>query len=193
MTPGTDDTPVPAFTDKLGRVWPLEPSIELFNRTKAVGVDLLDIATTQESLRQLQDPYTLAAVLEAACEPIAQARGLTPSQWREGLNGDVLNAGEAALQDCAVFFSRREIRPTLTVLVATARKAEARMAAQMAANLGRIQAVAEQALEQLATSCASVTSSPESSASTPDPGASARSPGRRGASSRKTGSKLPLS
>ena len=66
-----------SFTDRLGRSWELPAEFDLFQRVKAkAGVDLLDLATTQASLEQLRDPYTLAAALQAATEPAALARGI---------------------------------------------------------------------------------------------------------------------
>ena len=180
----------PAFTDKLGRTWELPAELDLFARVKAAaGVDLLDLATTQASLEQLRDPYTLAAALEAATEPQALARGITRDQFRAGIDGDTLRRGCDALVDTAVFFSPEPSRIVLGTIVKTARATEERIQTATLARLHEIETATTKVLETLATSCDGSTSSPASSASTRDDGASGPSRGRRGANSRKTGSK----
>jgi hypothetical protein len=179
----------PAFADKLGRTWTLEPRLELFQAVKATaGVDLLDIATTRKCLEQLEDPYTLAAALEVATEPERVKRGMSREQYLDGVDGDMLDRGQKALEDAAIFFSRKSRRMWLRTVVDTAREAERKMEANLAGRLDEIATRTRLYLEQLATSSANATSSPASSASTPDPGACGPSTGPRRRSSRKAGS-----
>lgn len=190
----SDDHATPAFTDRLGRTWQLPAELDLFERVKAAAdVDLLDIATTQKSLDQLRDPYTLAAALEAAAEPQALARGITRDQFRSGLDGDTLRRGADGLVDAAVFFSPDASRKVLGTIVRTARETEERIQTATLERLGEIESHTRQVLETLATSSASAGSSPESSASTPANGACGPSTGRRGQSSRKAGNAPPPS
>lgn len=182
------------FRDRHGRSWEIKGSLGLFERVhKTTGVNLLDLATTQQSLEQLRDAFTLGHVLYQLCCDQAEARKLTEEEFSEGFDGDVLQEAAQAVIDETVFFSPSRIRPVLETIISRARVAEERMAAMASQNLEEIARQTDQALAQLTRSSANATSSPASSACTPPAGRSASSPGPRAANSAKTGSRRPRS
>lgn len=182
------------FTDRHGRAWTINGSLGLFERVhRETGVDLLDLATTQQSLEQLRSPFTLGHVLYQLLRDEIAARQLTEEQFSEGFDGDVLQEASAALIDEVIFFSPSRIRPILQTIVSRSRAAEERMAAIATSNLDEIARQTDEALERLTTYGANATSSAESSASTPGPGRSAGSPGPSAAGSASNGSKRPRS
>lgn len=177
-----------SFTDTQGRVWDVAGSLGAFERVKTqCGVDLLDITSTQESLRQLQDVFTLGRVLYQMCSSQCQQRGITPEQFAEGFNADTLNEASNAVMDEVIFFCRKEARPMLTMAMQKAREADRRMMERVAARTEELAAEMDKAMENLFVSTVPATSSPESSASTPQNGRSGSSSGRPTESKRKRG------
>lgn len=190
----TVDRKPSAFTDRLGRTWTIEGSLELFGRVRAeTGVNLLDIVGDQSCVTQLRDPYLLGQVAYQLCAKQIAARGLTPEEFSGGFDGDVLEQIAAAILDEVIFFSPSRIRPALQTIVERSRAAEKRMAEITQSRLDEIGRQTDQALERLMKFSASATSSPESSASTPGPGPSANSNGPPTRGSAKTGTKPPRS
>jgi hypothetical protein len=179
---------VKSFTDTQGRVWDVAGSLGAFERVKSqCGVDVLDITSTQESLRQLQDVFTLGRVMYQMCAAQAEQRGISPESFAEGFNADVLHEASNALLDEVVFFCRKEMRPMLQMALEKAKAADQRMMQKVAARTQEIETEMDRALESLSTSTAPATSSLESSACIPVPGRSASSFGRRTGSRKRAG------
>lgn len=179
---------VKSFTDTQGRVWDLAGSLGAFERVKTqCGVDLLDITSTQESLRQLQDVFTLGRVLYQMCSAQCQQRGISPEQFAEGFNADILNEASNALMDEVIFFCRKETRPMLQMAMQKAREADRRMMERVAARTEELAAQMDRAMEDLLTSTGPATSSQGLSVFTPESGRSGTSSGRPTASRKKRG------
>ena len=57
------------FTDTEGRLWNVKGSLGAFERVKtSTGVDMLDLPSTQNCLKQISDVFLLGRVLYAMCE-----------------------------------------------------------------------------------------------------------------------------
>ena len=70
-----------AFTDTEGRIWSIRGSLGAFERAKTLtGVDMLDLPTTQNCLKEINNVFTLGRVLYAMCQDQVESRGLTPEQ-----------------------------------------------------------------------------------------------------------------
>lgn len=172
------------FRDMQGDVWQIAGRLTLFEQVKtAAGVDLLDLATTQKSLVQLSDPFTMGHVLYLMCAEQAEARGLSPEQFCDRLNGDALAEAGTAIMEEVIFFSRKAVRPALEMAMEKALAADLRMTEMLQNRMGDLAAQLDAAL--IHTS--SVTSSPASSESTPANGRSAASSGRRERRKRNAG------
>jgi len=117
-----------AFKDKAGREWRIEANFGSYARVKSsTGVKLYDIATeSRESLVQLADAFTLGSVVWAMIEPQAEASGVTPEQFYEAVDGQVLNDAYSALIDEMIFFCPTRQRKVLEMAVAKVRAADAK-------------------------------------------------------------------
>jgi len=109
--------PKHAFADLAGRVWVLALNYGLAKRIeKELGVDFTN-AHNGRCFQQLgQDDALFVAVLFAICEKQAEAEGVTPEQFAEGLAGDQIEAAGDALAECVKLFTRPAIRPVLDEL-----------------------------------------------------------------------------
>jgi hypothetical protein len=167
------------FTDTEGRHWNLKGSLGAFERVKtSCDVDLLDLPTTQECLRKISDVFTLGKVLYVMCEDQAEARGVTPEQFADGFNADVLHEASEALIEEVIFFCRKDVRPALEMAFAKAKAADRKAAETMRTRIHSLEREMDAAMESLLTSTDFATSLPASSESTPANGRSAASSGR---------------
>ncbi len=166
-----------SFKDRNGTNWEINGRFTLFEKIKtATGVDLLDLPTTQNSLSQLADPFTLGHVLYLFCAEQAEARGIGPEQFCDLLNGDAIHEAGTAILEEVIFFSRKDVRPALQMAMEKALAADRRMVTALQDRMGDLSKQLDAAL--MFTN--SATSSPESSAFTQESGPSAASCGRRG-------------
>lgn len=180
------------FTDTEGRLWNIRGSLAAFERVKSLtGVDMLDLPTTQNCLREISDVFTLGRVLHAMCKDQAESRGITPEQFGEGFNADTLHEASNALLDEVVFFCRKETRPALQMALEKARQADARLVETMRARASSMEKEMDAAIEKLSTSTDSATSLLESSASILANGRSVDSSGLPRRSKRKSGATPP--
>jgi hypothetical protein len=131
--------------------------------------------------------FTLGRVLYVLCEDQAVQRGITPEQFADGFNADVLHAASEALIEEVIFFCRKDLRPALEMAFEKARQADRRMVETLQGRIGSIGREMDAAMEKFLTSTDSATSLPESSGSTPENGRSAASSGRRAAARKKAG------
>lgn len=178
-----------SFTDTEGRVWSIRGSLGAFERAKMLaGVDMLDLPTTQNCLKQINDVFTLGRVLYAMCQDQAEARGLTPEQFADGFNADTLHEASNALLDEVVFFCRKDLRPALQMALEKARQADARVVETMQSRVQAMEKHMDAAIESLLTSTSSATSLPESSVSILPNGRSGTSSGLPPQNRKKRGS-----
>jgi hypothetical protein len=176
------------FTDTEGRLWNVKGTLGAFERVKtSTGVDMLDLPSTQKCLGQISDVFTLGKVLYAMCEQQCDARSISPEDFADGFNADVLVEASNALLEEVVFFCRKDLRPAMQMALDKARQADERMIAKMQGQAAAMEQQMDRAMESLWTSTDSVTSSLESSASTPANGRSAGSSGPRPAGKKKRG------
>lgn len=174
-----------AFTDTEGRLWSIRGSLGAFERVKTLtGVDMLDLPTTQNCLKQINDVFTLGRVLHAMCQDQAESRGLTPEQFADGFNADTLHEASNALLDEVVFFCRKDLRPALQMALDKARQADAKVVETMQSRVKHMEIQMDSAIESLLTSTSSAMSLPASSESTQESGRSAdlcgqQRPGKR--------------
>jgi hypothetical protein len=176
------------FTDTEGRMWNIKGTLGAFERVKtSCGVDMLDLPTTQSCLKQIADVFTLGRVLYVMCEEQANHRSVTPEQFADGFNADVLHAASEALIEEVIFFCRKDLRPALQMAFDKARAADRKMAETLQARIGSIGTEMDAAMDRYLTSTDSATSLPESSASIPANGRSAASSGPAKGSKRKSG------
>lgn len=165
-----------SFRDINGTVWDIAGTLGMFERVKTqTGVDLLDLPTTQKSLTQLGDPFTLGHVLYQLCSAQAEARGVSPEKFFDLFNADVLHEASTAILEEVVFFCRSNVRPALQMALEKAKEADARMAEIVRDRMGEIAKQMDEAL----ISTSSATSLPGSSASTQANGRSGGFSGRR--------------
>lgn len=163
-----------SFKDRQGREWKLEATFGSYGRVKsATGVKLYDIATeNRESLVQLADAFTLGSVLWSMIEPQAEARGVTPDDFAEAIDGTVLTDAYSALIDEMIFFCHPRQRKVLETALERIREAEARADRMVDENLPEIKREIDGVLDRW-TRGDSDTSWPESSVFTPPSGRSA--------------------
>lgn len=177
-----------SFTDTEGRIWSIRGSLGAFERVKTLtGVDMLDLPTTQNCLKEINDVFKLGRVLYAMCQEQAESRGLTPEQFADGFNADTLHDASNALLDEVVFFCRKDLRPALQMALAKAREADAKVVETMQSRVKFIETQMDAAIETLLTSTSSATSLPGSSGSTPPNGLSGSSSGQPPQNKRKRG------
>lgn len=168
-----------SFTDAQGRQWEIAGTLATFERLKlGTGVDMLTLPSTQECLRQIQDPYTLGRVLYEVCSGQCEKRGLSPEEFAHGLTADVLAEATDALIQETIFFCRSDLRPALTMAYEKAKARDRKAMESLTTKLPTIGRMMDAALERMETPTGSVTSSPESSAVIPLPGRSGTSSGR---------------
>lgn len=177
------------FTDGSGRRWEIAGTLLTWERVKRdAGVDMLTLTTTQECLRAIDDPYTLARVLYACVADQAESGNVTPEQFAAGLTADALSEASDALIEAAIFFCRSRLRPALTAAHRAAKAREEKEIQRIEKSLPHIEAQMERALASMETPIDSATSSAESSESTPEAGRSATSFGPARAGKKKPGS-----
>lgn len=177
-----------SFTDTEGRLWNVKGSLGVFERVKtATGVDMLDLPTTQQCLREISDVFKLGKVLYCVCEDQVNARGLTPEQFADAFNADTLYEASNALLEEVIFFCRKDIRPMMQMAMDKAKAAETRAIEILKERTAAMSDELDGAMESLWTSTDSATSSAELSASTPANGRSAASSGRPTRHKRKSG------
>ena len=163
-----------SFSDTEGRQWNVKGTLGVFERIKQMTeVDMLDLPTTQQCLRQISDPFVLGKVLYATCQDQCESRNVTPEQFADGFNADTLHEATNALLEEVVFFCRKDVRPALTMVLEKARKADDRMVAQMESRMAELETEIDAAVEAMLTTTSSATSSPALSASTQEIGPSA--------------------
>lgn len=166
------------FTDTEGRLWNVRGSLGAFERVKtSTGVDMLDLPTTQNCLKEINNVFTLGRVLYAMCQEQADGRGLTPEQFADAFNADTLHDASNALLDEVVFFCRKDMRPALQMALDKARQADARIVETMQSRVQSMERHMDVAIENLLTSTSSAMSSPASSESIQQDGPSADSSG----------------
>lgn len=176
------------FTDTEGRLWNIRGSLGAFERVKSLtGVDMLDLPTTQNCLKEINDVFTLGRVLYAMCQEQADGRGVSPEQFADAFNADTLHEASNALLDEVVFFCRKDLRPALQMALEKARQADAKVVETMQSRVQYMEREMDVAIERMLTSTSSATSSPASSASTQANGRSAGSSGPPRPSKRKRG------
>lgn len=177
-----------SFKDTAGREWHLTANYANYARVKsAVDVKLYDIGTEdRKSLVQLADDFTLGAVLWSMIEPQAEARGLTPEQFYETVDGTVLREAHSALIDEMIFFCHPHQRRILEAAVRKLREAEAKAEKTVDRLIPMVEAEMDAAIEQL-THGNSDMSSPESWGSTLPNGPSESSIGPSEGGSEKPG------
>ena len=179
------------FTDTEGRLWNVKGTLGAFERVKtSTGVDMLDLPSTQKCLGQISDVFTLGKVLYAMCEQQCDARNISPEDFADGFNADVLVEASNALLEEVVFFCRKDLRPAMQMALDKARQADERMIAKMQGQVAAMEQQMDRAMESMLMSTDSVTSSLESSASTPANGRSEGSSGPRPAGKKKRGATL---
>jgi hypothetical protein len=168
------------FRDINGTTWDIVGTLGVYERVRSeTGVDLLDLPTTQASLAQLGDPFTLGRVLYQLCSAQAEARGVSPEKFYDLFNADVLHEASTAILEEVIFFCRKEMRPALQMALDKAKEADRKMVEMVTAKMGDLELEMDQALESLQTSTGSATSLRASSASTQGSGRSAASSGRQ--------------
>jgi hypothetical protein len=167
-----------SFKDATGREWEIAGSLLTFQRIRSnCGVDMLTLPTTQECLKQIQDPYTLGRVLYEACAEQCERRGVSPEAFAGAFNADALTEATDALVGETIFFCRKDLRPALTMAFEKAKAADRRAVERMTTNLPRIGQMMDAELDRMAIPIGSATSSPESSVSSQPGGPSGISSG----------------
>lgn len=165
-----------AFKDNKGREWKFEGNFASYGRVKAAtDVQLWDIATeNRESLTKLHDPWTLGQVIWAMVEPQADAKGISPEEFYEGFDGEVLERAAAALIDEMIFFCQPQKRKILQMAAEKAREIGRREERILEERAAEIDKLLDEKLDQL-TRGLSDGISPESLESIPANGLSASS------------------
>jgi hypothetical protein len=112
----------PSFTDRAGRTWFLELNYGLARQIhKDHQVDFAN-AHNGEALRKLaSDDELLVTVLFALVEQQAEACGVTPEQFAEGLDGATFEQAGEAIGQMIALFTRPTIRPVVEEMLAQGR------------------------------------------------------------------------
>lgn len=160
------------FTDLAGREWHLHGTFDSYARVHSdTGVRLDDIGTeSRKSLGQLQDTFTLGAVLWSMIEPEAEDRGVTVELFRQALDGTVLEAAHEALVREMVFFCPPRQRKVLELAVRKVKDAEVKIQRAADAALQQAEKEIDAAIDKWIRG-SSASNLPASSASTPADGA----------------------
>lgn len=176
------------FTDRKGREWKLEANFASYGRVRdATGVKLYDIATeNRESLVQLADALTLGQVLWAMVGPQAEAKGITPEDFAESFDGEIVDAAYHALLEVMIFFCHPRQRKILEIAVRKLREVEQMADKKVDSEMASLESEIDRAIG-LWTRGLLDGSLPGSSASTPDHGPSESSPTPSADASEKSG------
>ena len=163
------------FTDKVGRVWTVEISVDTVKRVRTVlDIDLLSIADRESDVLEklLDDPVMLCNVLFVVVEPQAKEAGVSDEDFGRSLFGDVLDdATKAFLMGLADFFPRRR-RELLKAALSKVDEVVDRLSdlAEKRLTSGELDRELEKVVESaLAKFGSSSTTLPASSESTPAP------------------------
>ena len=120
------------FTDTAGRVWCLSIGTDTIKRVRSVlGVDLMEFVEGSLMAKLLDDTVLFVDVLYAVCQPEADARGVTDTQFGQAMSGDVLAVAEEALAEGLFHIShpsRREAARTAWAKVKALRARACEMA-----------------------------------------------------------------
>jgi hypothetical protein len=177
-----------SFMDNAGRTWEIASSLLTWERVKReAGVDMLTLSTTQECLRQIDNPYTLGRVLYEAVSDAAAAKGVSGEQFAAGMTADNLDAAAHALIEAAIFFCRSRLRPALQAAHRAAKARDEREVARIEKSLPEIESRMARALESMDAPTGSATSSEASSESTRVAGRSGTSSGPPRAARKRRG------
>jgi len=176
------------FTDRNGREWKLEANFASYGRVRdATGVKLYDIATeNRESLVQLADALTLGQVLWAMVEPQAEAKGVTPEDFAESFDGEIVDAAYHALLEVMIFFCHPRQRKVLEIAVRKLREVEQMADKKVDSEMEGLEQEIDRAIG-LWTSGLLATSLPGSSASTRANGPCENSPMQSAGDNERTG------
>ena len=114
------------FSDRNGKVWKIEFTVAAAKRMKDAGYDLTRALDADgEFLSQLRsDPVYLVDAIYEACKTQAEAEGVTPEEFGEGLYGKSIDDATEAFLDELVVFSRGRGQ-LLSRLVAKTKEMEA--------------------------------------------------------------------
>jgi hypothetical protein len=100
------------FTDNNGKQWQLLITVGSLAKVKAdAGVNLSIVSKDTSWLEAIYgDPAKLGEILWSLCERQAEAAGVTPEQFVDGLTGEVLGAaGDALVASVCDFFPRSAV------------------------------------------------------------------------------------
>jgi len=96
------------FKDSESREWHVKVVVDLVEKVREIGVDLVDI-TGQTMKRLANDDVLLVRVMWLICDQQADERHVTPAQFGAAMFGDALDAAYEALRGALDdFFPRRK-------------------------------------------------------------------------------------
>jgi hypothetical protein len=96
------------FKDSEGREWSVKVVVDLVEKVREIGVDLVDV-TGQAMKRLANDDVLLVRVMWLICEQQADDQHVTPAQFGAAMFGDALDSAYEALRGALDdFFPRRK-------------------------------------------------------------------------------------
>lgn len=139
------------FCDAKGREWLVEINVNSIVRIRdRVEVDLLSMVDREAKLieRIAEDPVLLCNVLFVACQPEAEKRGITDSDFGEGLVGDAISSATEALLQALVDFFPMPRRGLLQRAIDRLKPLQEKATAIASRKLDELLAKAEKSLEE---------------------------------------------
>jgi hypothetical protein len=117
---------IPKFKDAENREWTLRITK---GRSRAIletcGIDFGQIHDGQVFVELTTSDENLAQVLWILCEKQAEAKGITPEDFAEALDGDALDTAMEAMVDATILFTRRPIRGAVERVIRKTMEAQA--------------------------------------------------------------------
>lgn len=146
------------FRDDQGRPWLLALTVEAAKRVKGsvtvagedgktVPFDLVDTAAINQTITVLRSQYlTVGETLCAILAPQIEAKGLTHSQFLDGLRGDSLDDATKALEEELINFFPKSKRKMIALIAGKMEEVQTVMMLQAEAQLeaANVEAMLEQ-------------------------------------------------
>jgi hypothetical protein len=109
--------PAATFADNTGEIWRVKLNYAIAEAVReANGIDFVNAHNGQAYGRLVEDDRTIVATLYVLCETQIKERTLSPQQFAERLDGEVLSDALDAIREAIELFTRPEIRPTINAI-----------------------------------------------------------------------------
>jgi hypothetical protein len=113
----TERKPSPTFSDNTGDTWRIRLNYAIADAVlEATGIDFVNAHNGEAYGRLVENDRIIVSTLYVLCENQINERKLSPQQFAERLDGEVLSDALDAIREAIELFTRPEIRPTINAM-----------------------------------------------------------------------------